>query len=101
VKGIDGVTPVKHRGIRRGRYQTFAPTEEKWFSDSESFGKAYPELLYYHDEDWTPNRLGAPAFCAGITFDGTLGDWSHHRPRGQGFRPDRELGAVAPLDDED
>jgi hypothetical protein len=67
-QSIDGVTPVKHRGIRRGRYHTFAPIEEKWFSDSERFGHAYPELLYYHDEDWTPERLGAPAFCAGITF---------------------------------
>ena len=36
----------------------------------EELRTAYPELLYYHDEDWTPNRLGAPAFCAGITFDG-------------------------------
>jgi hypothetical protein len=26
------------------------------------------ELAYYHDEDWTPRRFGAPAFCAGITF---------------------------------
>lgn len=67
-QGIDGVTSVKHRGIQRGRYHTFAPSEEKWFSDTERFGNAYPELLYFHDEDWTPGRLGAPAFCAGITF---------------------------------
>jgi hypothetical protein len=66
---IDGVKPTKSSSLDLGWYQRFEPTEEKWFSDVEQFGKAYPALLYYHREDWTPDQLGAPAFCAGITFE--------------------------------
>lgn len=69
VQHIAGVEPsFKHRGIKRGRFHWLEPTEAKWFSDRERFGDAYAELAYYHHEDWTPKRLGAPAFCAGITF---------------------------------
>jgi hypothetical protein len=57
------------QGLKGGCSQTFTPTEPKWFSDREGFGNAYPELLYWNEEDWTPDQRGAPAFCAGITFN--------------------------------
>lgn len=68
-RGIDGVERGKFRGLRGGCYRLFTPTDPTWFSDIERFGNAYPELLYWHEEDWTPAQRGAPAFCAGITFD--------------------------------
>lgn len=66
---VHGAEPTESGGLAVGWNQQFEPTDKKWFSDVEQFGKAYPQLLYYHREDWTPNQLGAPAFCAGITFE--------------------------------
>lgn len=67
-QSLDGLEVTKDRGIAGGAYCQLAPPTSKWFSDSERYGNAYPELLYYREDDWTPDRLGAPAFCAGITF---------------------------------
>jgi hypothetical protein len=69
--GIEGVTrePGTFKGLKGHCYQVFTPIEPKWFSDPERFGSAYPEILYTHEEDWTPDQRRAPAFCAGITFN--------------------------------
>jgi hypothetical protein len=77
---IDGVERGKWSAPRGGCYRLFAPTEPKWFSDIDRFGSAYPELLYSHEEDWTPEQLGAPAFCAGVTFN-EIADATRHALR--------------------
>lgn len=72
-------------GIRGGCYQVLEATTDRWFSDKERFGNAYPELLYHHDDDWTADRLGAPAFWAGITFN-QISDSTRHRLSDEGWQ---------------
>lgn len=66
---IKGAEPIKSGPLGLGWYQNFEPSEPKWFSDLARFGAAHPQLFYYPAEDWTPERLGAPAFGAGVVFE--------------------------------
>ena len=90
--GIPGVsrTPKTFTGRGGGCWQVYTPEKPKWFSDGERFGDAYPELHYWHQDDWIPDQRDAPAFCAGITFNNFAGttralfdaDWQARLPDG-------------------
>ena len=101
---IEGLQPVKQRGLRGGSYQTFAPSEPGWFSDSDRFGRAYPELCYWYRDAWVPDRRDAPAFFAGITFNEVSGatryalgdeEWQATLPTGVTVGGDGRLVRVA------